>query len=57
MFEIIFVWFVSQNYGFPVAKFMIFITFKRHDKTCSKYKKNLVSLNSLAGKTKNKTKQ
>ena len=32
------------------VQFMIFITFKTRDKTCSKIKKSLVSIGSMGGK-------
>ena len=56
MFESAFVCFVK--YSFPVAKFMVFITFERRDKTCSNIEKNsflLVHWVAKNSKTNEKT--
>ena len=47
MFESTFVCFAK--YSFPIAKFMICITFERHDKTYSEIEKKLISISSLGG--------
>ena len=52
MFGSNFVSFVK--YSFPIAKFMVFITFERRDKTCSKFKKTWLLLVYWAAKKKKK---
>ena len=54
MFGSNFVSFVK--YSFPIAKFMVFITFERRDKTCSKFKKTWLLLVYWAAKKKKKRK-
>ena len=55
MFGSNFVSFVK--YSFPIAKFMVFITFERRDKTCSKFKKTWLLLVYWAAKKKKKKKE
>ena len=50
MFGSNFVSFVK--YSFPIAKFMVFITFERRDKTCSKFKKTWLLLVKWVAKKK-----
>ena len=52
MFESTLVRFVK--YSFPIAKFMVFITFERRDKTCSKFKKTWLLLVYWVAKKKKK---